>query len=407
MDHVCTNSNSTTNIMLLWSALSDGPNMTEVKSLEKIEKYLKDCNQDIITQCSGKDNEEAQDFRRRCNSFFMEVISLLCFGTGTPPSVEVIDKLFTYITGPDQSERAKKVGSKKLTIFDASMDQSPVIRSFLLQQIIASCSDKDVQEYLSVYFTHAKELLNTAKQPDQYIELCILLLHCLEDSLHQRHTGNDKTHIATQMLTDALQKISMDINILEKIKYIANVKFALVCVAQLIHEMNYTTSHFKTLDETKKRLLEAASCICENSKSLWPRKFLVKQLCRCHGIDMYHAIVKSDDTSFHWVCLPELRGDYLQIKECNDRYIMFGEDYKELRDAVGETIFTENSAILEQMLQKENCGWQKRIQLLLALHREICLKNIKGEQVFSEKGTSFLRGYLRNHAIMKNKVYYV
>lgn len=68
----------------------------------------------------------------------MDVVSLLCFGTGTPPSVEVIDKLLTYITGQSQSESAKKVGSKHLTIFDASMDQAPVIRSFLLQQIIAT-----------------------------------------------------------------------------------------------------------------------------------------------------------------------------------------------------------------------------------------------------------------------------
>lgn len=68
----------------------------------------------------------------------MEVVSLLCFGTGTPPSVDVIDKLLTYITGPGQSEPAKKVGSKKLTIFDASTDHAPVIRSFLLQKIIAT-----------------------------------------------------------------------------------------------------------------------------------------------------------------------------------------------------------------------------------------------------------------------------
>lgn len=73
------------------------------------------------------------------------------------------------------------------------------------------------------------------------------------------------------MLTDALPKIRIDINILEKIKCIASVKFALVLVAKLIHEMNSTTSNFKTLDEEKRRLLEAASCICEKSNSQWPR----------------------------------------------------------------------------------------------------------------------------------------
>lgn len=101
------------------------------------------------------------------------------------------------------------------------------------------------------------------------------LIKLFQDSLHQRHTGNDKIgndkiDIATQMLTDALPKISMDINILEKIKCIASVKFALVLVAKLIYEMN-STSDLKILDEEKQILLEAASCICEESKSLWPR----------------------------------------------------------------------------------------------------------------------------------------
>lgn len=98
-----------------------------------------------------------------------------------------------------------------------------------------------------------------------------LNMKLFQDSLHQRHTGNDKIDIATQMLTDALPKLSTDINILEKIKYIANVKFALVLVAKLINDMNSTTSNFKTLDEGKRRLLEAASCICEESNSQWPR----------------------------------------------------------------------------------------------------------------------------------------
>lgn len=42
---------------------------------------------------------------------------------------------------------------------------------------------------------------------------------------------------------------------------------------------------------------------------------------------------------------------FFQIKECNDRYIVFGEDYKELRDTVVETILTENSDKLEQILR--------------------------------------------------------
>jgi hypothetical protein len=76
------------------------------------------------------------DYRRRCNSFFMEVVSQLCFSEGTPPSKEVVEKLLSYITGHSKTHQLERVQmSKKLTIFDDAIDTSPVVRSFLLQQL--------------------------------------------------------------------------------------------------------------------------------------------------------------------------------------------------------------------------------------------------------------------------------
>ena len=34
-----------------------------------------------------------KDYQKRCNSFFMDLVSQLCFAENTPPSDEVIDKL--------------------------------------------------------------------------------------------------------------------------------------------------------------------------------------------------------------------------------------------------------------------------------------------------------------------------
>ena len=78
------------------------------------------------------------DYQRRCNSFFMDVVSQLCFYDNTPPSDEVIDKLLKYIFYT--SERRRKVQgtnrTKEMTIFDTGLDPNPVFRSFLLQLLM-------------------------------------------------------------------------------------------------------------------------------------------------------------------------------------------------------------------------------------------------------------------------------
>ena len=66
----------------------------------------------------------------------MELVSQLCFAEGTPPSKEVIQKLLSYITGHRRSGKEETIVSRELTIFDDSFDPTPVVRSFLLQQLM-------------------------------------------------------------------------------------------------------------------------------------------------------------------------------------------------------------------------------------------------------------------------------
>jgi hypothetical protein len=68
----------------------------------------------------------------------MEVVSQLCFSDGTPPSNEVVDKLLTYIIDHTKNKKVERIVSKELTIFDDSngIDRTPVVRSFLLQQLM-------------------------------------------------------------------------------------------------------------------------------------------------------------------------------------------------------------------------------------------------------------------------------
>jgi len=79
-------------------------------------------------------NVELQAFQRRCNSFVMDVVSQLCFAGNTPPSQEVLEKLFGYITCTTRD--GQKKFTKNMDLFDTGVDPNPVFRSFILQLMI-------------------------------------------------------------------------------------------------------------------------------------------------------------------------------------------------------------------------------------------------------------------------------
>lgn len=73
------------------------------------------------------------EFVRNCNTFFMEVVSQLCFAGRNPPSDDVVIKLLSYITV--QSKKGWMY-SKNIEVIDDAFDRTPVVRSFLLQLLM-------------------------------------------------------------------------------------------------------------------------------------------------------------------------------------------------------------------------------------------------------------------------------
>ena len=68
-------------------------------------------------------------FRNRCKSFFMELISLYCFGEQLP-NPDLVQKFISYVIKDENR-------TEDLTPFDEQgIDVTPVIRSFILQQLL-------------------------------------------------------------------------------------------------------------------------------------------------------------------------------------------------------------------------------------------------------------------------------
>ena len=70
-----------------------------------------------------------KNFLQNCCSYFMEVVSSLCFGQDCAPKLELIDKLMEIIFTNDRT--------RNLTPFmDEETDKTPTIRSPLLQLLL-------------------------------------------------------------------------------------------------------------------------------------------------------------------------------------------------------------------------------------------------------------------------------
>ncbi|XP_052086034.1 E3 ubiquitin-protein ligase RNF213-like [Mytilus californianus] len=451
--------------MALWTKLGEtDPDMKTLTTFETIENYLKKRNDTVLSQCFGilspclacerkistlpvklpcndvycencyrdiiiekkqcihcnetlpenfnpaelhksENLTKYRDFRRRCNSFFMEVVSQLCFAEGTPPSPDVIKKLQSYIIGKSKNERGEKLlVSKELSVFQDSIDPTPVVRSFLLQQLMQT-SGVNVEEHLTSYFESTCQLVETIGKQEELVELCLLILQCMEDSIHQQHhqycdTAKEIT-IATKLMRETYNVIcKTDIGVLEKIKAIAKTRFALSIVANYVEKVFRISQ--KGIPGDLRRLFETAGQLCEDCLCPWPRQYFVKHLCRSFGIDTYQAVQGSYDF-LRWVQIPDLKGK--EVKECHDRYIVCGGKYKAIREAVVAVGISQKETELQKILSVQHTDeWRTRVMVVLALHREVAMHNIYiDEQKFSDKGYDLLKECLLKHPSFRNR----
>ena len=73
---------------------------------------------------------DMQEIRGHCKSFFMEVVSSLCFGQPKPPEPALIRELLTLVFTEKDETKEFSYSDKIKT------DRVPVIRSFLLQLLL-------------------------------------------------------------------------------------------------------------------------------------------------------------------------------------------------------------------------------------------------------------------------------
>ena len=75
----------------------------------------------------------------------MDVVSQLCFKGDIPPETDLVDFLMQYVTkqrgakeAVNQDDLGRTVQTKRLSLFDDHIDDSPVVRSLIIQLLLRS-----------------------------------------------------------------------------------------------------------------------------------------------------------------------------------------------------------------------------------------------------------------------------
>ncbi|XP_034448201.1 E3 ubiquitin-protein ligase rnf213-alpha isoform X1 [Hippoglossus hippoglossus] len=325
-------------------------------------------------------NQRAQ-FRKQCNAFFVDLVSTVCFKDNSPPCSAVIRHLLSFLmvegnTVPilKSSRDNRQILTKVLSPFDDYVDKNPVVRSVVLKLLLKYSFD-EVKGYLQQHLM-AIEQSNILEETDK-TELYCLYMNCLEDSMLERlqfrSIADQQVCLQNEsaFLTDYLQAHgqSAETATVEYLQQMARVRMDLDMAARLIIE-KLRSKESQNVDQSgTTAFLTSVMHLCKRSRNDWYRIYLIRKICSQHGVELVLKLLQMDQQ--HWL-FPE---EALQKREkatAIDRYLVCGEDYKTIRNALAKGLMEGKVAGLDETCEGCRCLPQlKTVYLLLALYREV------------------------------------
>ncbi|GAB0197590.1 E3 ubiquitin-protein ligase RNF213 [Grus japonensis] len=317
-------------------------------------------------------------FRQRCNNFFIDVVTTMCFKDNEPPEAEVIQELlnllFVHRSLLKDSDHPT-VHTKFLSPFNDEVDETPIIRSVMLKLLLKYSFNEvknDVQRYLSQ--VEHNEIL----EKDDKKELYLLFVNCLEDSMCEKSEGSLGCERINYLPGDRgfpenyLPKNNQESpqeSSVEYLQAVAKVRLYLSKAAELLFDLHERTEQDQV--EEKQRYLANVRVFCSLAKNNWHHVYLVRKIASQYGMEFAQKLVT--DTQFNWVFPMEILKQVRNSQSNNiDRYLACGENYRVLRDAVGKAVIEcSTEGLLEAQKASSSSPAVQSVHLLLAIFREV------------------------------------
>lgn len=317
-------------------------------------------------------------FRNKCNAFFIDLVSTVCFKDNSPPCSAVILHLLSFLMvepGAFPILRGnKQILTKALSPFDDSVDKNPVVRSVVLKLLLKYSFD-DVKKYLQQHLT-AVERSNILEEMDK-TELYTLYINCLEDSMFERmqfrSTADQQACLQDEsaFLTDFLQSRDQlsETATVEYLQQVARVRMDLDMAVSMFVEKLRAPGSREVCQNGSTAFLTSVIDLCRRSGNDWYRVYLIRKMCSQFGVEFVKKLLKSDQMS--WIFPKEIQQKDEEVTPI-DQYLVCGEDYKTIRNAVAKVVMEAKLDGLDEACERCKCPPQwKTVYLLLALYREV------------------------------------
>ncbi|XP_043084874.1 E3 ubiquitin-protein ligase rnf213-alpha-like isoform X2 [Puntigrus tetrazona] len=318
-------------------------------------------------------------FRKRCDAFFIDLVSSMCFRDSTPPSMDIIHHLLSLLMVESQSlpqiiGQDRRFLTKALSPFDDSVDKNPVVRSVVLKLLLKYSFD-DVKHYLQRHLTEVEQS-NIIQETDK-TELYSLYINSLEDSMYDRTQWHsvaeqqicleEETHFLQEFLRS--HSVSAHTASIEHLQQVARVRLCLDMAANLLFNRATSAGAQDDPSSATSEFLNHVTDLCSQSKNDWYRVYLIRKLCSLHGVEYVQKLLSQKE--FRWLFPKEIL-DLNQDDVKIDHYIACGLDYKMIRDAVAKAMLDCNMDEIKKAIKDcKSIPTKKAVYLLMALFREV------------------------------------
>ncbi|KXJ15388.1 E3 ubiquitin-protein ligase RNF213 [Exaiptasia diaphana] len=329
------------NIAQLCKALDEETDFSKAKYIEAVVLFLLEC----INSFTSKDKKFTLD-------------------------PDVFDIFMRYITGSSSSQ------TKSFSPFpDFEVDETPVVRSFLLQQLLTTRNNDGVKKYIQRYLVDAREL---SSDEHHVIRVCQLTADCMEDSFAAdmtEHTFELKWFMAVtkdiitsngQKLTTNQDSENLDIEFLDAI---SKTRHGLGLTAEWLFKSRKTDDdRFEDMAGPLNEVLSVVEDFVKRLKHRAPLVYLLKQLARRYGEPVVRELIQQPD--LQWLIPREFEG-YQFMESAPDRFITHGDIYADVRDALGDGLMSGNFDRLLSIFEGHDNVLTNDVLCLMAVYREI------------------------------------
>uniref|UniRef100_A0A8C6FXI7 E3 ubiquitin-protein ligase RNF213 n=1 Tax=Moschus moschiferus TaxID=68415 RepID=A0A8C6FXI7_MOSMO len=324
--------------------------------------------------------EKHARFRQMCNSFFVDLVSTMCFKDNSPPQKEVVRDLLSLLFVEKEllreAPQRRREHTKSLSPFDDVVDKTPVIRSVVLK-LLLKYSFCDVKEYIQTYLS---ELEKKPFLAEDKTELYMLFSNCLEDSMHEKNNAfftrdelkylREEGQFLTTYQPVGCSRWPAGEASVEHLQKMARIRLCLDKASEILAELQDGSE----MAEEKHRYLQQVKRFCARVQNDWYRVYLVRKLTSQQGMEFVQSLSREGHPA-HWVFPKEVIAQQVRSRDHPgqmDRYLVHGNDYKAVRDAVGKAILESKPLAVETVLEAcQSSTTQKAVYLLLALFREV------------------------------------